>query len=143
MADRLAGERQVAGRAAVEQAHALLRTHAAHKKSTPRSRPSAIDRQFVAGAVETISIHTDAPASRMAAVRRRNARLGADVLEADMLQAERPDSVDEFERVGDRRVVAGQHEDEVHRRAPGALLRCVTVPSPSRARECGPTAQAG
>jgi hypothetical protein len=44
----------------------------------------------------------------------QHGRVGADILEADVAKAERPRDLDEVERVRNRRVVARQHEDEVH-----------------------------
>jgi hypothetical protein len=49
----------------------------------------------------------------------------ADVLEADVAQAERPDQVEQFEAVLDGPVVPGQHENEVHRRVPPACPACL------------------
>ena len=47
--------------------------------------------------------------------------VGADVLKADMFQGERPRDLDEIECVLDRRVVARQHEDEVHQTPPAFI----------------------
>ena len=100
MADGLAGERQIAVALPARVRKASSTSTPPISQSTPRSRPSAIERNSSSREVETTSIHTDAPASRMAAVSRRSSRGSAPTsLKPMCFERQRTRDGDELERV--------------------------------------------
>ena len=115
MAARLAGERQIARRAALEDPQRLLDMHAAHQQIDAEVAAKRDRAQFgLARRRHDFHPRGCPGGANGGGQATEHRRLGADVLEADMAQPQFARDLDQVERVLDRRVVARQHEDEVH-----------------------------
>ena len=115
MAEGPAREREISCGAARKDGERFFGIRAAHQPVDAEVTREPEGPQLVV-TPDRYDFHPDFRADVPNGARQRQQRrgVGADILETDMGEPERPNVLDQFDRVGDRGVIARQHEDEVH-----------------------------